>query len=97
MYVAQNTATVQPERLDEAIGIYREQVLPRIKQLPGLQSIRVLVDRTTGTAIAIATYDTEADARAADTTPQYQQVVGLLAPLLTSPPQRMFYEVALEA
>ena len=97
MYVAQNTATIQPERLDEAIRIYRDEVLPRIKQLPGLQSIRVLVDRTTGTAIAIATYDTEADARAADTTPQYQQVVGLLAPLLTSPPQRMFYEVALEA
>jgi quinol monooxygenase YgiN len=97
MYVAQNTATIQPERLDEAIRIYRDEVLPRIKHLPGLQSIRVLVDRTTGTAIAIATYDTEAHARAAETTPQYQQVRGLLTPLLTSPPQRMFYEVALEA
>jgi hypothetical protein len=40
---------------------------------------------------------TEAHARAAETSPQYQQAVGLLAPLLTSQPQRMFYEVALEA
>jgi heme-degrading monooxygenase HmoA len=57
MYVGQNTATVQPDRLDEAIRIYREEVVPLIKQLQGLQSVRVLVDRNTGTAIAMGTYD----------------------------------------
>jgi quinol monooxygenase YgiN len=97
MFVAQNSATVQPDRLDEALRIYREQVLPLIKHLQGLQRVQLLVDRTTGAAIAIATHDTEAHARAAETTPQYQQTVGLLTPLLTSPPQRRFYEVALEA
>ncbi len=97
MYVAQNTATVQPDQLDEALRIYREEVLPVIKQIQGLQSVRVLVDRNTGAVISSATYDNEANAQAAGTSPQYQQAVSRLAPLLTSQPQRVVYEVALEA
>ncbi len=97
MYVAQNSATVQPDQLDEALRIYREEVLPLIKKLPGVQSVRVLVNRTTGAVVASVAYDTEAHALAAGTSPQYEQAKGILAPLLASQPQRMFYEVALEA
>lgn len=96
MYVSLVTATVKPGQVDEAIRIWQEQVMPTVKQIPGIKAGRFLVDRSTNTAVSSATYDTEAEAQAAGASPEYRQAVSSLLSVITAPPQRAIYEVVVE-
>jgi hypothetical protein len=50
---------MKPDRLDEAIKIFRENNLPEIIPLKGLISYSVLLDRNTGKGATIIHFDTE--------------------------------------
>jgi hypothetical protein len=96
VFISLVTATTQPEKVDDAIRVWREKVMPEAKQIPGIKSGRFMVNRTTGTIVSSAAYDTEAEAQSAGTSPQYRQAVSFLTALLTEPVQRVVYEEAVE-
>lgn len=96
MYISLVTATAQPDKVDEAIRVWRERVMPAVKEIPGIKSGRFMVNRATSTIVSSATYDTEAEAQSAGTSPQYQQAVSFLTNLLTGPVERVVYELAVE-
>ena len=97
MYAAVTTAQVQPDRIDEALRTYAERVIPRSGEIPGLHSLRVLVDRGTHTLMVVALYDTEASASGVGTSEAWRQSVAVMTPLMVSQPTRQVFEVALEA
>ena len=57
-----------PERADDAIGVIQEQVIPQVRNLPGLLGAYWLLDRKTGRTRALTLFESEkslADSRQA--------------------------------
>ena len=61
MHARVNYRQIPPDRMDEAISIYRDSVLPRHIGAKGFKGGLVLTDRGAGKAIAISLWETEAD------------------------------------
>jgi heme-degrading monooxygenase HmoA len=83
-------------KLDEAITIYRDSVVPAAKQQKGFKGLYVLTDRKTGKGLTIALWETEADMMAGENSGYYQQQVAKFKGLLSAPPVREAYEVTVE-
>ncbi len=87
MHARVNYRQLLPDRLDEAIRIYRDSVVPRHIGAQGFKGALVLTDRSTGKAIAISLWETEADLTAFAPGAHVDAVAG-------GPPVREVYEVS---
>jgi Antibiotic biosynthesis monooxygenase len=64
MYARVVTFQFQSGKLDEALQIARESILPEIRQRAGVQEITLLLDRSTNKMVAMSLWQTEADLQA---------------------------------
>ena len=97
MHARVSTAQYQLDKLDEGIQIYRESVLPEMRQQSGFKGVMALVDRSTGKAISLSLWETETDARASGVGSAYmQENLAKLAPLFAAAPVIETYEVAVQ-
>ena len=97
MYARVTTVQVSPDRVDEAIRLWRDSVMPAAKQQKGFKSGRLLVDRKTGKAISVGLWETEADIQATGEGSAYlQEQLAKFASLFTAPPAVEHYEVGAE-
>ena len=62
-YVRMTTFQADPSKLEEGIRFGREQALATLRQQPGFEGTRVLVDRTSGKTISVTLWASEAAAR----------------------------------
>ena len=83
-------------KLDEAITIYRDSVVPAAKQQKGFKGLYVLTDRKTGKGLTIALWETEADMMAGENSGYYQQQVAKFKDFLSAPSVREAYEVTVK-
>jgi quinol monooxygenase YgiN len=97
MYVRVTTIQLQPGKVDEAIRIYQESVIPAAKQQAGFHSTSLLIDRTANKAIAITSWASEADMKANEASGYYQEQLAKFAPLFAAQPVRETYEVGASA
>lgn len=68
MYARVTTVQYNKEgAVDEGAQIYRESILPATQRLQGFKDVIALGDRSTGKAMVITFWETEADAQAAIT------------------------------
>lgn len=95
MYASVTTVQVQPDKVEELIRGYTE-VAQSIPQVQGLKSARLLTDRTSGKVLILGLWETEADARAFETNPTFQQALAGLRDYLVGAPTREYYEVSFE-
>lgn len=86
-----------PGKIDEAIGIYRDFVVPAAKQQKGHRGHYLLTDRNTGKGISISLWETEADMTAGEASGYYQQQVAKFKDVFGAPPVREAYEVSVQA
>ena len=94
MYARVITKQFSPDKVDEALRLWRDTALPVAKEQRGFKSGRLLVDRKAGKAISIFLWETEADAKASGEGSAYLQgVLAKFASLLTAPPVIEHYEV----
>ena len=93
MHARIGKAELEPGRLEEAVAIWRERVMPRLRQQPGFRGALVLGDGRT-TAEAITLWASEADAQAAG--PALQAAIGQLGGPLARFPEREAYAVYLD-
>ena len=56
-------AGLDPDRIDETLRRFEEDELPRLNQQEGFGGITVGVNRSTGQAVAVVLWDTEAAVR----------------------------------
>ena len=61
MYARVTTTQFSPYRLDEAVHIVREQVVPAAQQQTGFKGFLMLADRSTGKGITITLWEGEED------------------------------------
>ena len=76
-------AQVQPGKMDEFLGIYRDFIVPAARQEQGFKGILVLTDRNTNKSIVITLWESEADVTASESFGNLQEqrtrLVGVLA------------------
>jgi heme-degrading monooxygenase HmoA len=94
MYARLVTGSIAPDKLDEAIRLWRDAVAPSVKQQKGFKSARLLVERKTGKVASMGLWETEADVRG--TVEWNQKQLAKFTGLFTAPPLVEHYEVAVE-
>jgi heme-degrading monooxygenase HmoA len=88
---------ILPGKIDEAISVYRDSVVPAAKQQKGYKGVYLLTDRNTGKGISVALWETEADMTAGETSGYYQQQLAKFKDIFGAPPVREAYEVSVQA
>ena len=87
MYARVTTIQISPYRLEEAIGVLREQVVPTIQQQNGFKGYLMLVDRGTGSSINITLWEEETDREVTGPNSEYyREAIGKIVPFLTDTP-----------
>lgn len=98
MYARVTNFQISPYRLDEAIGVLREQVVPTIQQQNGFKGYLMLVDRGTGNSINITLWEEEADRQVTGPNSEYyRDAIGKLVPFLTDTPLIEDLELVIQA
>jgi heme-degrading monooxygenase HmoA len=97
MFVRVTTITTPADRIDEAIRIYRDSVVPAFKQQPGYRSTMMLSDRASGKGMAISVWETQQALEASEASGFYREQVAKFAPLFSAPPVREVFELSVSA
>ena len=96
MYARVVTVQVQQGKVDEAISIYRESVVPAAQQQNGFKGGFLLTDPNTGKGVSIALWDTEDDMKASETSGYLQEQIVKFAAVLAAPPTTEHYDVSIQ-
>src|SRR5262245_48739891 len=99
MFASVLTFQVQPGQRDEFIRISEKQVIAEVKRFKGLQRAYLLTDPITDTVMVVGVYETEADARAVESSGLFRQLAARHASHIIEPEsmERHVYEVSLQA
>ena len=94
MHARVTTGQVNPDQIDEAMHVYRNDVLPTIQRGEGFKGVTTMVDRATGKTLAISVWESEAAMTAAEA--DYQAALTKLAPFTAGQGSRQNYEVLVQ-
>ncbi|RIK45867.1 MAG: hypothetical protein DCC58_05155 [Chloroflexi bacterium] len=81
-------------KVEEAIQLFRSDVLPAAGEQPELGTIALLADRTTGRGLTMALWESEQAMNAAQESGWTQQQLGRFASMLAAAPAIETYEVS---
>lgn len=87
--------TLQPAKIEEAIALFREAVLPTTQTQPGFKGARLLVDRSLGKAVVVTLWASEAEMKATETSGYLREQLAKLGSVLLAPPTRESYELVI--
>ena len=96
MYARVTTIQASPGKLDALVRVYEKTVLPAAQAQLGFRGTYLLTDRGGGKCVAVTFWETEDDALANEASGYYQEQVDKVQHLLTAPPVREGYEVAVQ-
>ena len=96
MHARAVTVQIQPGKIDEAIAIYRDSVMPAAKQQKGFKGAWLLTDRNTGKGLSVTLWETEADLTAGEASGYYQEQIAKFGGVFAMPPVREHYEVSVQ-
>jgi heme-degrading monooxygenase HmoA len=97
MYARAVNVPFQPGKIDEAIRIVKDSIVPAMEGLKGFKGQLLLTQSDTGKAISINLWETEADLTAFETSPLYKELMGKLGGVLAGPPAGERYQVSVQA
>jgi heme-degrading monooxygenase HmoA len=93
MFARLTTLQFKVEGIDEAIKIYKENIIPAIKSQRGYQGLNFFLNRETGQGASITLWETKEAAIANEQSRYYQEQIVKHMHLYTKPPIRERYEV----
>jgi heme-degrading monooxygenase HmoA len=97
MYARAVTIQMQPGKLDEAVRVFQDSVVPAIKQQKGFKRISMLIDRNTCKTLTVSFWETEADRTASETSGHFAAQLAKFGSFFAAPPITERYEVSVEA
>jgi len=97
MYARITVLNMKPEKVEEAIEIYRKSVVPAAKSQKGFVELYLLSDIPTGKGMAITFWKSEKDALANEHNRYYQEQLAKFLDFYQTPPFREGYEVTVKA
>ncbi len=87
MYARITTTQMSPYRLEEAIGVVRDHIVPAAQEQEGFKGYLMLIDRSTGKNIVITLWEQETDRECTGpNSGYYRDAIGQVVPFLTDAP-----------
>jgi len=96
MFARVTFSQVKEDKVDEAVKVTKESVLPAAKSQKGFRGA-YLLSQPKGKAIMISMWDTEEDAVASEKSGYYQEQLAKFKDMFTAQPTREGYTVSLQA
>jgi quinol monooxygenase YgiN len=97
MYARVTTFQISPYRLDEAIGVMKDQVVPTIQRQNGFKGYLMFVDRSTGKSVNITLWEQEEDRDVTGPdSSYYRAAIGKVVPLLEAAPSVEDLEIVIQ-
>ncbi len=96
MYARVTTFELNPGKIEEALAVAHNDIVPVMKQQPGSKGVLILVDREASKAISVSLWETEDDLKAGESSGYYQEQSSKLAPFVMAAPNRETYEAMLD-
>ena len=97
MHVRATTVQVQPGKVQEAIDLFKNSVVPAQKAQKGFKGSYLMTDASSGKAIAMSLWESEADMMAGESGSGYlQEQLAKFGSLLTAPPMIDHYELSVD-
>jgi heme-degrading monooxygenase HmoA len=84
MYARVTVGKIHPGQSEEVKRIWREELMPLVRRIPGLQQIYVFVDAETTESGVFALYDSEASAQSSQVDDFSQQAMRQLANVIVT-------------
>jgi heme-degrading monooxygenase HmoA len=94
MFARTTTMQLKIAFIDEALEIYKNSIVPAAQAQKGLVELKLLLDRNSGKAIAIAIWESEQDAKANEESHYYQEQLVKLLSYYAYPPIKEGFEIA---
>ena len=97
MHVRAATVQIQSGKMQEIIDIYNGSVISAAKAQKGFQGAYLMTDASSGKALSITIWDSEADMMAGESSGgYYQEQIGKFASVFAGPPELEHYELSVE-
>ncbi len=93
MYARLTRLHVRVERLEHAIKIYKESILPAVRTQIGFRGIYLFTNPKTGEGATLSLWNSEEDAIASEKNHFYQEQLVKVMNTFTAPPVREGYEI----
>ena len=93
MFTRLTIVQIKIDKIDDAIKLYEESVVPAAKSQSGYIGAHLLVDRKTGKGISMTVWDAELDGIANEQSGYYQEQLAKFKDMFTAPPVREGYEI----
>ena len=97
MYVRAGTGQIQQGKLQEAIDIANDSVVPAAKAQKGFRGIYFLTDAANGKFLGLSVWETEADMIASENDGFSREQFAKIGALMTGPPTLEHYELSAQA
>jgi len=81
------------DRIDEAAGLFKDQVVPSIKSIKGHIGASFMADRKTGNCVIMTLWETEEDLIETEHSRIFQEQLVKFMQYFITPPIREIYEV----
>lgn len=96
MFARMTIMMLQPDKMDEAVEIYKKSVVPAAKKQKGFRGACLLRDDLAGKGISVTFWNTKKNAEANEANLYYQEQLAKFLPLCSGPPVfiKEGYEVA---
>jgi heme-degrading monooxygenase HmoA len=97
MHAGVVTLRVRPDRVGEAVRIYRESVLPELREMQGFEGGYVLTDAESGKGYIIGLWRTREDAERFQSSGNFGEQASKFGDVLAEAPSREICEVSVQA
>ena len=94
MHVRAFRGQVQPGKLEEAIKLFDNSIVPAARQQQGFKGSLLLTNPTTGQFLSLGFWESEADLLASETSGYLSEQLAKVAPHLAAQPVREVYQVS---
>ena len=97
MHVRAATVQIQSGKMQEAIDLYKDSVVPAAKVQKGFQGAYLMTDASSGKALSITVWESEVDMMAGESSSgYYQEQIAKFGGLFAGPPTTEHYELSVE-
>ena len=97
MYVRAGTSQIQSGKMQKAIDIANDSVVPAVKAQKGFRGIYFMTGAAGGNFLALSVWETEADMLASESDAFSLEPFAKIGALMAGPPEFDHYELSVEA
>ena len=88
------TVQIQPDKLDEAVSIFRDSVVPAATKYDGCHALFLVTDRSSGKGVSISIWD-EPELQSSESGGFLQEQFAKFAGVFAAPPVRELYDLGI--